>query len=72
MKIFLVINKKPPTGSCYFFVLVDFDELLGNLQLAFFNQREETFPLTSNLVRYESYATKYCTEQLIEHLPEMD
>lgn len=52
------------------FFIVCFDVPLGNR--SFFNQSQEMFPLTSNLMRYETYATKYCREHWIQHLPEMD
>ena len=42
--------------------LVWFDVPLGNLQLAFFNQFKEMFLLTTNLMCYETYATKCCLE----------
>ena len=42
------------------FFIVCFDVPLGNR--SFFNQSQEMFPLTSNLMRYETYATKYCRE----------
>ena len=55
-----------------YFFLVRFDVPLRNLQLAFFNQCQEIFPLASNLMRYQTYATKYCIEHLIGKLPEID
>ena len=64
LKIFLAIKKKPATGSyaCDTKFLVCFDVSLGNLQLALFDQCQEIFSLTYNLMRYEAYAKKYCIE----------
>ena len=42
-----------------YFFLVCFDLPQGKLLLALFNQYKEVFPLTTNLMLYETYARKY-------------